>query len=138
MPLLIHGWSEPEKTYTWSEGDRSVLRFPIPSAYKLTTLNLYVNALISESHPVQRIDIYINGKFFNRKLINTSTDAIEISMPTNLNQTLSGIEKMTNTPIKPNILEIELRYLDATTPKEIGLGNDVRKLAIALKAAIFN
>lgn len=138
MPFLIHGWSEPEKTYTWSEGDRSVLRFPIPSVYKLSTLNLYVNTLISESHPVQRINIYINGKFFNRKLINTPTDAIEISMPTNLNQTLSGIEKVTNTPIKPNILEIELRYLDATTPKEIGIGNDNRKLAIALKAAIFN
>lgn len=138
MPLLIQGWSEPEKTYTWSEGNKSVLRFPIPSAYELSTLNLYVNALITEGHPVQRIDIYINGRFFTRKLINTPTDVIEISMPTNSNQNLSGIEKITNTPIKPNILEVDLRYLDATTPKEIGIGSDVRKLAIALKTAIFH
>ena len=137
MPLLIHGWSEPEKTYTWSEGDRSVLRFPMPSAYKLSTLNLHVKALISQGHPAQRIDIYINGRFFTRKLINTPTDVIEISMPDHLNQSLSNIEKITNTPIKPNILEIELRYLDATTPKEIGLGSDGRKLAIALETAIF-
>jgi hypothetical protein len=137
MPFLIDGWSEPEKAYTWSEGKRSVLRFSMPSAYKLSTLNLSIKALISSSHPVQRIDIYINGRFFNRKLISTPTDIIEISIPSYSNQSLSGIEKITNTPIKPNILEIELRYLDATTPKEIGLGDDGRKLAIALESATF-
>jgi hypothetical protein len=109
----------------------------MPSAYKLSTLNLSIKALISSSHPVQRIDIYINGRFFNRKLISTPTDIIEISIPSYSNQSLSGIEKITNTPIKPNILEIELRYLDATTPKEIGLGDDGRKLAIALESATF-
>ena len=137
MPLLIHGWSEPEKTYTWSEGDKSVLRFPMPSAYKISNADLSVKALISNNHPAQRIDIYINGIFFNRKLISTPTDVIEISIPSNSNQSLSGIEKITNTPIKPNILEIELRYLDATTPREIGLGSDSRKLAIALESATF-
>jgi len=137
MPLLIHGWSEPEKTYTWSEGDKSVLRFPMPSAYKLSMLNIHVKALISEGHPAQRIDVYINGRFFTRKMINTPTDVIEISIPPYLNQSLSSIEKITNTPIKPNILEIELRYLDATTPREIGLGSDGRKLAIAIESATF-
>jgi hypothetical protein len=99
--------------------------------------NLRLNSPETITTSVGGIDVYINGRFFTRKLINTPTDVIEISIPAHLNQSLSKIERITNTPIKPNVLEIELRYLDATTPKEIGLGSDGRKLAIALETAIF-
>jgi hypothetical protein len=47
------------------------------------------------------------------------------------------MERVVNTSLKPNIAQIDFVFKDAVSPKELGIGEDERKLAIAIQSVTF-
>jgi hypothetical protein len=137
FPFLISGWGEPEKNHTWSVANHASMQFLLPPAYKLSNMFVQVKALVSPTHPTQVIDIYINKKLILQKVINMPTDTIEIPIAVAVDSDLTVIERMVNTAVKPNIAQIDFVFKNAVSPKELGIGDDERKLAIAIQSVAF-
>ncbi|MEJ2613019.1 MAG: DUF6311 domain-containing protein [Candidatus Thiodiazotropha sp.] len=118
---LANGWSTPEPWGTWSDGSASVLFFPIEPG-KVGSVSIEFNALISSAHPLQRIEIFFNGVLTTSLTVRKPTTIAEIKLtePTK-SKSLSG-------------LKVEFRLPDAASPRDIGLGDDGRTLALGLKA----
>ena len=75
-------------------------------------------------HPVQRVEVLVNGrplKIFNLE----KPEHNEIVLPLDAQMRKEGF------------LVIQFIFLDATQPKEIGLGKDDRYLAIGMESAQF-
>jgi Family of unknown function (DUF6311) len=118
---LANGWSTPESWGTWSDGSSAILFFPInPSA--IDSISIEFNALISSTHPLQRVEIFVNGVSFVSLAVKDSSRIVEVKLPKAVKvDSSSGVT-------------VEFRLPDAATPKSIGLGNDSRMLALGLKA----
>jgi hypothetical protein len=137
FPFLTSGWGEPEKNHTWSVSDHASMQFLLPPAYKLSNMVLQIRALVSPTHPKQAVDIYFNKKLVLQKIIDTPTSAIEIPISIAIDNDPTFMERVVNTSLKPNIAQIDFVFKDAVSPKELGIGEDERKLAIAIQSVTF-
>ena len=120
---LLGSWQTPETWGTWSNGDRSKLRFPLPPDTP-KSLAINVRALIADKCPRQELEIWLNKKFLKKITLSKPEQLIYIEIP--------------NGAAKNNYLDIEFRFFNATTPKSIGLNDDERILAIGLISAYFH
>lgn len=118
---LTGGWAAPEVWGTWSEGATASVFLPLPTK-RANTILIEAKPLISPSHQKQDVELTINGipaaKF---TLTGSSEGVFEVKIPYAAMQG-SGI------------LKLEFRLPDAARPKDIGLGDDSRKLALGLVA----
>lgn len=123
--ILTEGWwTWPDSWGTWSSGQEAQINLLIPSQ-ESKKLTLLVRALISSSHPSQRVKIEVNGReLFTVKLDQPEHNAIEIPIDAQMQ--------------KAGYLAIGLTFLDAAQPKAIGVGDDDRYLAIGIESARFN
>lgn len=132
--FLGKGWSEPENDLIWSSGQTAFLRIPTPYYLRKATVQITAGALITPKHPKQTIDILINGDFYQSIDLNAwSENQIEIRDIDIHRHHRSWLEKITNTYTEPGFINIELRFKDAISPKQLGLGEDSRILAFAIK-----
>lgn len=132
--FLGKGWSEPENDLIWSSGQSAFLRIPTPYYQREATVQITAGALITPNHPKQTIDILINGDFYQSIDLNSwSENQIEIREIDIHRHYRSWLEKMTNTYTDPGFINIELRFRDAASPKQLGIGEDDRILALAIK-----
>lgn len=137
IPFLISGWGEPEKNHTWSVGDRSSMQFLMPPAYKLSTMVIQIKALVLPAHPKQVIDVYVNKRLVIQKTIEIPTDSIEIPISIATDHDPTFMERAVNISLKPNIAQIDFVFKTAISPKKLGIGDDERKLAIAIQSVTF-
>jgi hypothetical protein len=118
---LVSGWSTAESWGTWSEGSSAILFFPI-NPTKVDSISMEFNALISSTHPLQRVEIFVNGVPSSTLVVKESSKIVEIKLPETAKlDSFSGVT-------------VEFRLPDAASPKNIGLGDDDRILALGMKA----
>ncbi len=118
---LGQGWSSPEPWGTWSDSFSSVVFLPT-KPQEVESLVIELNALVSPSHPSQRIGILVNGVEASSMTIREPHATVEVKLPDLArSDSFSGIK-------------IEFLLPDAARPKDIGLGVDNRSLALGLRA----
>jgi hypothetical protein len=134
---LNSGWGEPEKTHTWSVSDNASMQFLLPPAYSLSIMTMKVKALVSSAHPKQVVDVYVNKKLVLHKIIDMPTEELEIPISSAIDNNSTVLERAVNISLKPNILQIDFIFENSASPKELGIGDDTRKLAIAVQSVVF-
>ncbi len=117
--LISNSWQEPENWGVWSKGKESKLRIPTPSNASSMTFNL--RALVTEGHPTQLVDVFVNGRLQKSlKLVKASDNVVEIPIEKN--------------DLQSNFLDMEFKFKNPTSPNKLGINEDDRTLAIGLES----
>jgi len=119
---LVSGWSSPEAWGIWSEGLESVLRFKVIQALR-TDLKITLSGSPFELPTgAQEVEIVVNGKLVSRisKQPRSSKTSFNFSVPKEL------ILKNNNR------VELLIKVSNPTSPLELGISNDPRKLGFGL------
>ena len=121
--FLRDGWGQNEDWGVWSIGKETLLALFMPSGTpKILTLD--VRAFINNQHPSQQVNISINGLFLKTVTLSAfDGNKIELNLP----PSTYGKEW----------IEIGFSLPQAVSPKELGMGEDNRKLGIGLKSVVF-
>ena len=114
------GWSAPEDWGTWSDSRSATILLPTSPA-QVDSVAIDFAAAVSPSHPVQRVEIFVNGfQAFSGSIKESGT--LEFKIPDAAkSDAFKGIK-------------MEFRLPDAASPKEMGTGEDTRTLALGLQA----
>jgi len=121
LVYMGRGWSSSEGWGTWSEGRSAEIVLPI---YDIPKLILFeANTLINSSHTEQRLKISINGIPAASIAFTEPSVVFEVKIPESVKQKSES-----------EFLKIGFEFPDAARPKDIGLGNDSRELALGLVA----
>jgi hypothetical protein len=121
--FLTQDWGQNEDWGVWSTGADPQLALFMPSG-KPHTLTLDMRAFINPQHPKQQVNISINGvPQKSATLSKADNNSIELAIPPN-SYGKEWINLSFSLPL-------------AISPKELGMGEDTRKLAIGLKSAVF-
>ena len=121
------GWAYPEAFGVWSEGDKAKLTIPLPKEPAndpINGLELEMRALVSPNYPKQSVEVWVNSQF-QKKVILTQDQGNKIL-----------IDIAPTTP-KQDYVTIELRLPNKAKPKDLGLGDDTRELAIGLVGGVW-
>ena len=121
---LNNHWYNRESWGIWSDGKNSDILLPIPNGNPTKILFLF-NALISPSHPEQKLDILINGHLEKSVTITSSSNnKVEVLLPENTDEN--------------KLLKIEFQTPNALSPKDAKISaSDNRVLGIGLISAEF-
>lgn len=123
MTSLFMGWGNKENWGTWSSGEFSVIVLPIPQNNS-NELQISLRALVNKSHPIQEVEIWINGeKWKNISLDEFSQNLISIPLD----------KGFLNRPY----ITIGFKYLNPVRPVDIGFAEDNRLLAVGLISTNF-
>ena len=120
--LVVKGWSDPEWWGVWSQSPQAVLRIPPFAALrgKPALLELTFNGYLQPGHAWQRVEILLNGE-------TVFTDALAIDGP---DRTI----RLELTPAQTlQDIRLEFRLPDAVSPRDLGISEDARELAVGLK-----
>ena len=121
--FLNSGWSVPENWGTWSDKKTALITLPLP-AKSPNILQIQAQAFITDKHPTQEIEIWINGKFQKRDLLTKRlANIINVEIPK---------EMMILDAIK-----IEFKFPDTISPKDVGAGSDTRALALGIESLTY-
>jgi hypothetical protein len=128
--LRMSGWGLPEPWGVWSLGNQAVLGFDtdsLPDQGNGLVMALRVKVFVTASHPVQRIEVSVNGRpVAQYKAIYPQT-GMDMRIP--IDQSAIRSAKR---------VQIEFALPDATSPRSIGLSTDPRQIAIGLVSAQFD
>ncbi len=119
-----NGWSKPEEGYTWTEGDQAALRIPIgPTAAEELILRVRLFTLVKPGILDSRtVGIVINGVPAGEwRLTASDYQDQKVRIPRKMFEGTS-------------CLSIVFITRDAVSPKSLGVGNDARRLGVALTA----
>lgn len=122
--FLINGWSKYQEDWgVWSEGNRSNLLLPIPKHLDENLISIHLRAYIN-NNSYQTLKISTNGIFIGVFYLHSfENNLVQFSLP--------ELSK------EQGYVFIELNYSEPISPKEIGLGDDSRKIAVGLKSIEF-
>ena len=123
--FMLNGWGYTESWGTWAIEPSASIVLPLPEGLP-TKVSIKANAFLVPAHPSQLIDVIINGvKVAGGIALNKQQDNIfEVQLPQGINKVGSPVN-------------IELRSINAISPKEAGLSEDDRKLGIGLVSIKF-
>lgn len=109
------------ETARWSEGDKTVISIPIENIknYKISFLGMW--ALVTETYPIQSADVYVNGK----KAATWTFEWSKTSPETVLN--------VSKEELKNKRIEIKFIYKNAISPHNLGINDDIRRLAFGFR-----
>lgn len=115
------GWAAPESWGVWAKDPFALLTFILPKHARSVTFEF--TALVSKTHPQQRIKIRLNdGPAVLYTLTQSQNNRIHIEIPPQ---------------VQGPYIQFELEFLDAVRPKDLGMGEDIRKLSVGLLAVTF-
>jgi len=116
------GWAYPEQWGVWTEGSKAKVVLPIPAGNP-KTLTMDFRAFLTASHPKQLVEVFVNN-VFDQKIVFSQDQAnhIIIDLPQNDSR---------------DYIAIELRLPDAKSPKDLGIGDDIRPLGVGLTQVEF-
>lgn len=123
---ILDGWYAEIESWggIWSTGNKSVIRLPLPNQ-KSQSLELVMQALVSPQHPHQQVNIFIDGQLQKKTALSQFKDNhIFILLPPSIS--------------KQSSIEIAFELPDAISPKEMGMGDDGRRLGIGLQTATYH
>ena len=121
-PYLGYGWSEPESTHNWSDGNEASLEFLIEPTDSDLELELKLKPfLVPGKVDQQRIRISVGDRSVGEfRLTKDELQVVRITIP---NETFEGSD-----------LTVVLGLPDAESQVTINAGGDARKLAIAIES----
>jgi Family of unknown function (DUF6311) len=123
LPYLTKGWSTPESSRTWTDGDTVEIVLPLPS--KAHAIFIEANVFVTASHPAQRVAISINDTaLVTTTLRGEGSHLIELPLPDAVQEQATS----------KRLLRFSMRLPDAVRPVDVGAEGDTRKLALALKS----
>lgn len=112
------GWSKTEDNFTWTEGQAAGLTMMIPAAEGAVSLRMRLAALIKPPElPFQPVQVFVNDRMITEWQV-ASTSEFTAPIPAEFTQT-------------PGPLNIIFRLPSATSPKNLGAGEDPRTLGIS-------
>lgn len=118
---LSRGWSSPEAWGTWSDGDTAEI--VLPASGNVRSVRIEAGALVTPEHPKQNVVVKINGtEVLTVSLTNRLENLIDISFPEAILEKSAAL----------GWIRIQLLFPDAVRPKDIGVGDDDRRLALSL------
>lgn len=123
-------WALPEEWGVWAQKPMALMYLPLPQSTKMSIqwLELNLRALVSKSHPLQKIAVRINdgeSLFFNLK--NRESNLIRVPLSNSLN--FLGKES------GEGALKVEIESFNAIKPSQLGIGDDQRLLSVGLISA---
>lgn len=116
-PYTEAGWSAPEPDFTWSVGPRSLLRPPMPREAPNYRLTVDAVPFRAASLPAQRLEIVVNG----------TTVAVFDPLPAGESSCDIPGALVNGEPT----LEIVFLHPRAASPRDLGIGDDERMLAVS-------
>lgn len=124
--LSAIGWAVPEKWGVWADSARSSITFSLPKKFDIEDfgISFKANALISESHPAQRINIFVNGIKMS-KVVLSKAENNSFRVPINIKH------------LRSNFVTVEFEFLDRIRPIDLGIGSDRRLLSVGIISAQF-
>jgi len=116
------GWAYPESWGVWSEGPKVKVVLPIPEGSP-KTLTMDFRAFITTSHPKQTVEVWVDNRPVQTVIFTKD----------------QGNQLIINIPQNNNLgfIAVELRLPDAKSPKDLGMGEDIRPLGVGLVRAEF-
>lgn len=124
VPYLGSGWSSLEEWGVWSEGNQAVLFLPTePETAK--SIRLLVQPFLGDCVAEQKVQVLLNGQFVEMLVLNSLMPMeIDIAIPSVLQSSIA----------KTGGLVLEFHFANATSPATLGLSDDPRPLALALRS----
>lgn len=119
---LGDGWSHSEHWGTWSSGSSANMFFPIPPR-QVDSIFIEANAFVPSAIENHRLTMTINGIPTTDLVLKEPAVVLDIKIPGAVKQELES-----------ETLEVRFNFPDAVSPKDIGLSDDPRELALGLIA----
>ncbi len=121
LGFLGAGWSSPESGHTWSDEMSAVLALKVePSAEPLTVRMQLSGLKKAPELPFQPVELLVNGTKVADWQVGEEAE-YTAALPAEIGATGGA-------------LRLELKIPKATTPKQLGMGNDERVLGVAIHA----
>jgi hypothetical protein len=118
------GWAYPEDFGTWLAGEKATLILFIPEKSTPKEIVLNLRALLAINRSSQGLDILSDGVLRYRD---------NIQQPDNITIVIA----LTAQELQQGFIKLEFVPKTRIAPKDIGMGDDVRKLSIGLNTARF-
>jgi len=115
------GWAFPESWGVWSEGDRAKLVLPLPHG-GAKAIQLRMKGLTGHNRLYQRVKMIVNGVKLGDFSLASSEEILDLQIPHTVNQ---------------DYVMIEFLLPDHISPKDLGVGDDIRLLSVGLISATF-
>ena len=121
---IVSGFSNSEDGFRWTEGNKAVLRFPVNDVPDNLIARFDLAPLLRAGIlDAQHVEVFVNGeKIADWEL--TGRTVKEISLSRSL--------------LQSQRIEITFLLPDAASPKDLGINDDPRKLAVAFRAIHFD
>lgn len=124
---LVSGWNTPEPLGTWSEGNAAEILFQPFAKQQVQRLVIEGDPAVSASHPQQTVEVFVNDVWAAKvTLTAASSGQIEVIVPEEARARIAA----------DSYLRLRLVLPDAARPVDIGINDDPRRLALALRAII--
>jgi hypothetical protein len=122
--FLWYGWSGPEPGYRWNQESEAAIAFAAKPGQSIDMSMDLTPLILASVHPTQRVTLKLNDCNVGQYTLDAKT-----SYPIKLQLPGSCVRER-------NALVFVLP--DAASPKELGIGEDLRRLAVAIKRIEFN
>jgi hypothetical protein len=119
LPYLLDGWAYPEAWGTWSNATKASITLPLPKDNEAKTLVLTARALVNQTHPNQRVKIWVNGIYATTATLHKDSNN-HIEIPLNKEAKQQGY------------VIVGMIFSNSVSPKSIGISDDIRALVISL------
>jgi hypothetical protein len=122
QPFQTSGWAVPEPGISWNDGGRAILDLLVSRpTTKPLTLRASLKPFIAGSRKEQRVRVIANGEQIGEWRLRTDDfRSVSARIPARL--------------IKEQRVRLVFETPDATSPAELGVSPDERRLAIALES----
>jgi hypothetical protein len=119
---LRSGWSVAEQCGTWSDGDVATMAMRVKGGSQQDlAMTIESFALVNERHPLQEVEVDVNGHFVKTLKFTSSSRVSNVL-------TVSKAYCSQN----DGMLNTEFKIKDPTSPAELGISTDSRKLGMYL------
>jgi len=122
--VLLAGWAYPEAWGTWSDGRSAKLVLPLPEG-RPSYLTLTARAFVPPKQRQQIVEVWVNDQLY-KSMTFAKDDGNEIEIA--LSQAI----------LSNRYILIDFRFQTPVKPKDLGLGDDDRALAIGLVSGLFH
>lgn len=121
------GWSHPEPWGTWSDGEAAWLIFKLAEEPQQDlVLQLTGHAFVTEKHPVQEIELKVNGH---------QVVLLRYDFPAHTETRTVAIPKVL---VQDKRVQVEFGFKQPISPKAVGVNEDTRRLGLGLVALQLN
>ncbi|MBU9617426.1 hypothetical protein KTE47_07295 [Burkholderia multivorans] len=119
---LSSGWSRPESWGTWSDAREATIVLPLTKS-DVRELSFTANALVTTKRVEQVFDIFANG---------VDVGSVSLTAPNNNKFDIHISDEVLSRMQEARTLKLKFKFRDPVSPKDLGINDDDRTLALGL------